>query len=113
MYNQNTAFLVIQYSYLVFRIQFSLANFASISTLYTNIEYFMRTHLRNEISFVIFHIFTMLKVIFDQIWPCLVGLSYPRCPLLANPKAPNKVPQDSATGPVYSVYSVAQGCVLP
>ena len=51
--------------------------FFSISTFYTNIEYIMRTHLRNEISFVIFHIFTMLKVIFNQIWPCLVGLSYP------------------------------------
>ena len=74
MYNQNTAFLVIQYSYLVFRINFSLANFVSISTFYTD---FMKTHLRNEISFVIFNIFTMLKVIFDQIWPCLVGLSYP------------------------------------
>ena len=77
MYNQNTAFLVIQYSYLVFRINFSLANFVSISTFYTNIEYLMRTYLRNEISFVIFNIFTLLKVIFDQIWPCLVGLSYP------------------------------------
>ena len=68
MYNQNTAFVVIQYSYLVFRIHFSLANFVSISSFYTNIEYFMRTHLRNEISVVIFNIFTMLKVIFDQIW---------------------------------------------
>ena len=77
MYNQNTAFLVIQYSYLLFRINFSRANFFSISTFYTNIEYIMRTHLRNEISFVIFHIFTMLKVIFDQIWLCLIGLDYP------------------------------------
>ena len=67
MYNQNTALLVIQYSYLVFRINFSLANIVSIFTFYTNIEYFMRTHLRNENSFVIFNIFTMLKVIFNQI----------------------------------------------
>ena len=77
MYNQNTAFLVIQYSYLLFRIHFSSANFFSVSTFYTNIECIMRTHLRNEISFVIFNIFTILKVIFNQIWLCLVGLSYP------------------------------------
>ena len=56
MYNQNTAFSAIQYSHMLFSINFSLANFFSISTqifLYIstkNTEFITRTYWGNEIS---------------------------------------------------------------